>query len=125
MANRISIEVLVGLVVEKGNEMEQMKSGWIKVQGKQGRRIYIRLQQTVNQVDLAGWGENASGPGEFLEPAARPSGAVTRQILFAKHDLKEFVDSLAAIALPTEAPGRKPKGSTRVTLDSVLASVLK
>lgn len=120
---RVAIETLVKMAHDLGIPMEEMKSGWIKLQGDQGRRIYIQKQQAVSRVDLAGWPEE-EGPGKFVPAEDRPSGAVTRQILFAEHTVEDFLASLTSVHDPNVAPVRS-RSATKVSLAGILSGLQK
>ncbi len=135
MANgRVGFVEVVKLLKERGL-MERCKQLGVKspsflcVEGKRGRRLYVKNGHTVDRVDVAGW--EMPGSLEFLDknkrPTSPPSGAVTGWLSLERDGLKKLeealreIDGPATVVLKKNAPGKGPKPGLAAALEAIEA----
>lgn len=110
------------------------KSGWIRVDGQNGRRLYVPKTKKVGRVDLVGIGHSAS-PAGVTSLGEGKFGAVTHQLNFDRSEsevlamfsaLLEELKTAPAVEKPAKEPKapreRKAKGTEAGTVEAPKAS---
>lgn len=115
MGKRADFVDVIRTIADAGfrDRIQEMKSGWVKVNGTQGRRLYVRKGTTVDRIDVAGW----EHPGALEHPNGSPSGSVTGWISLERDGLPELVKALKELDGDLETESRR--GPTRRTVPSV------